>query len=59
MSHDHRVNDLVLVKGELVLAEHGKALARLNRDLPLLRLNLAGRIFKKVDLPAPLAPIRP
>jgi hypothetical protein len=45
--------------GELVLLEVGHALARVERDVAGGGSSTPARIFMKVVLPEPLAPIRP
>ena len=40
-AHDHRVDDPVLLEGEVVLGEDGHALARADGDLALVGLELA------------------
>ena len=47
MAHDHGVEDRLLVEGELVLAQHGDALAGADGDLPLVRFHLAGQDLQK------------
>ena len=43
----------------MILLQEGQTLAGSNGDFSLGGFQLAERIFRKVDLPAPLAPISP
>jgi hypothetical protein len=55
----HHVEHADVFIGELILLQEGHALAAVEATLPALGSSTPARIFMKVDLPAPLAPIRP
>jgi hypothetical protein len=59
VAHDHGVDHGEFFVGELVLAQLAQAHVRLEHDLPPDGSRSPPRIFMKVDLPQPLAPIRP
>jgi hypothetical protein len=60
VAHHHHIEHALVFVGELVLLEVGHALARIERDVAGGRhSSTPARIFMKVVLPEPLAPIRP
>ena len=59
VAHDDGVHDVVGVVGVLILLEHRHAGLGQDGDLAGGGLSSPERIFRKVDLPAPLAPMMP
>jgi hypothetical protein len=47
MAHDYRVENSVLVKGELVLVEHGDSLSRAPDNFPPIRFKLTRQNLQK------------
>ena len=56
MAHDHGIKNGVLVKGELVLAEHGESFARPLADLAPVRFKLAGQDLQKGGFTGAIGP---
>jgi hypothetical protein len=59
VAHHHHVEHAVVFIRELVLAQLAQAHARLQHDRADDCSRSPPRIFMKVDLPQPFAPIRP
>ncbi len=59
VAHQHHVEHPLVLEGELVLAQLAHALALSIATDPALGSRSPPRIFMNVDLPQPLAPIRP
>ena len=58
-SHDDGVDDPALLEGEMVLGQDGHAPARPMDISPLSGVSSPERRLRKVDLPAPFAPMMP
>ena len=59
ISHDNRVEYGILIILEVVLLQERQTLSRCDDNVTAGCSNCPDKIFKKVDLPAPFAPIKP